>query len=75
VTTNDNADNAAALRCLRSARTCTRFAAEDARDAVPYLVGARGDRAAELAEMLSAALKHTERLIVVVTGDLRADHA
>jgi hypothetical protein len=66
-------DNGAALKILRLCRSNTRFAYIDAGEAAKHLAGARLARAGELAEMLADALAHTERLIMVVEGDLRSE--
>lgn len=68
-------DLAAALAALRGCRAQLLSARVDAADAARHLAGARQSRATELVEKLSAALTHADRLIVVCTGDLRAQRA
>lgn len=62
-----------ALRALRNIALGLRFAVIDAQVAANTLAGARAARADELERMLRTAAEHTQRLITVVTGDLRAD--
>jgi hypothetical protein len=62
-----------ALAGLRGCQAQLRAANLDAHSAIPHLTGARAARAGELADKLADAIAHTERLIFVVTGDLRAD--
>jgi Arc/MetJ family transcription regulator len=62
-----------ALAGLRGCQAQLRAAHADAHSALRHLTGARGARAAELADKAADALAHCERLIFIVTGDLRAD--
>ncbi len=62
-----------ALAALRGCQAQLRAAYLDADTAAPHLTGARAARAGELADKLADAIAHTERLIFIVTGDLRAD--
>lgn len=65
--------NRMALAALRGCQAQLRAAYLDAHDAVPHLTAARAARAGELADKLADAIAHTERLIFIVTGDVRAD--
>ena len=69
------ADHQMALAALRGCQAQLRAAYLDAHSAAPHLTGARVTRAAELADKAADALAHCERLIVCVTGDLRAEQA
>jgi hypothetical protein len=69
------ADQRAALAALRGCQAQLRAAYLDAHFAADHLTGARAARAGELADKAADALAHCERLIFVVTGDLRSDQA
>jgi hypothetical protein len=68
-----NPENNPTLIALRTCGTLLKFARIDANTAANGLDGARHTRATELADKLTDALDHTERLITVVTGDVRAE--
>ena len=69
------ADQRAAVAALRGCLAQLRAAHVDALTAADHLTGARAARAGELADKAADALAHCERLIVCVTGDLRAEQA
>ena len=62
-----------ALTALTACRTNLRAARVDALTAATSLAAGRADRAAELAAKVTEALAYTERLVFIVTGDLRAE--
>jgi hypothetical protein len=66
-------DDNPTLIALRTCGTLLRFARVDANTAANGLDGVQHTRATELADKLTDALDHTERLITVVTGDVRAE--
>jgi hypothetical protein len=62
-----------AVTALRGARAHLNAARIEALAATAHLTGARASRAVEGAEKIVDALAHTERVLFVVTGDLRCE--
>lgn len=65
-------DTIAALDALRSCSMDLREVRLDAQTAAATLIGARSERAKELADKIADAIAWCDRLAFIVEGDLRA---